>query len=161
MKHVYIYIWLIRQREWFLSNYNHDYTIELMECNYVASWNEDLEQKRIVRLFFFYRTSRKSFGNIFQGKLYFFEVMESNERQASGWSNHLETSSRKMIREVMRHRLRSSSTSVQVVLTRTRSLASTRLVTNSWERHGYPVLIFHPAIPFTFGRIIISPRRHA
>lgn len=88
----------------------------------------------------------------------FFEVMESNERQASGWSNHLETSSRKMIREVMRHRLRSSSTSVQVVLTRTRSLASTRLVTNSWERHGYPVLIFHP---FTFGRIIISPRRHA
>lgn len=81
--------------------------------------------------------------------------------QVSRWSNQLEASSRKMIREVMRHRLRSSSTSVQVVLTRTRSLASMRLVTNSWERHGYPLLIFHPAIPFTwtFGRIIISPRR--
>lgn len=128
-----------------------------MECNYVASWNEDLEQKRIVRLFFFLSKKSKIIWKHLLRKT-FSVVMESNERQASGWSNHLETSSRKMIREVMRHRLRSSSTSVQVVLTRTRSLASTRLVTNSWERHGYPVLIFHP---FTFGRIIISPRRHA
>lgn len=131
-----------------------------MECNYVASWNEDLEQKRIVRLFFFLSKKSKIIWKHLLRKT-FSVVMESNERQASGWSNHLETSSRKMIREMMRHRLRSSSTSVQVVLTRTRSLASTRLVTNSWERHGYPVLIFHPAIPFTFGRIIISPRRHA
>ena len=85
-------------------------------------------------------------------------------RRASRWSNHLETSSRKMIREVMRHRLRSSSsTSVQVVLTRTRSLASTRLVINSWERHDdYPVLIFHPTISFaaTFVGIIILHRRY-
>lgn len=152
-----MYIWLIRQREWFLSNYNHDYTIEL-----IILWNTITYKLREMKIwnknesldYFF--LSKKS--KIIWKHLYFFEVMESNERQASGWSNHLETSSRKMIREVMRHRLRSSSTSVQVVLTRTRSLASTRLVTNSWERHGYPVLIFHP---FTFGRIIISPRRHA
>ena len=161
MKHVYI--WLIRQREWFLSNYNHDYTIEL-----IILWNTITYKLREMKIWnknesldYFFSIEEVENHLETSFKENFFEVMESNERQASGWSNHLETSSRKMIREVMRHRLRSSSTSVQVVLTRTRSLASTRLVTNSWERHGYPVLIFHPAIPFTFGRIIISPRRHA
>lgn len=79
-------------------------------------------------------------------RLLFREIMESNETYHV-WSNQLEASSRKMIREVMRHRLRSSSTSVQVVLTRTRSLASMRLVTNSWERDWLSTTNFPPGDP--------------